>query len=59
MMRERKIRKIRWVSELKDFKPRIKGADPSSAVSNDSATTGGTFLVFQRQLEGIYLHLLS
>jgi hypothetical protein len=36
-----------WV---KMFKPRIKGADPSSAVSNDSAITGGNFLVFQRQL---------
>jgi hypothetical protein len=37
----------------------IPSADPSSAVSNDSATTGGNFLVFLRQLEGIYLHLLS
>jgi hypothetical protein len=44
---------------VKRFKPRINGVDPSLAVSNDSTTTGENFLVFQRQLEGIYLHLLS
>jgi hypothetical protein len=57
--RERENQKNGMGEWVKRFKPRIKGADLSSAVSNDLATTGENFLVFQRQLEGIYLHLLS